>query len=128
MLYTKANKSGLEPCWGLRTLSTVQRLRLKRIRRCIRSKPIPVLQGRIAEAEPHYRRALAIQQKVLGPDHLDVASSLNNLALYFKEQARNSAASKMAISPTVFAAYFVFNVSKKHVECLRSVRPRTISS
>ena len=34
-------------------------------------------QGRYAEAEPHYQRALAILEKVLGPDHPDVALSLN---------------------------------------------------
>ena len=33
-----------------------------------------------ATAEPLYSRALAIREKLLGPEHLDVASSLNNLA------------------------------------------------
>ncbi len=37
-------------------------------------------QGRYAEAEPLHRRALAIREKALGPDHPDVAASLNNLA------------------------------------------------
>ena len=32
-------------------------------------------QGRYAEAEPLYKRALAIQEKALGPDHPDVATS-----------------------------------------------------
>ena len=36
-------------------------------------------QGRYAEAEPLDRRALAIREKALGPDHADVARSLNNL-------------------------------------------------
>jgi tetratricopeptide (TPR) repeat protein len=36
--------------------------------------------GRYAEAEPLLRRALAIWDRVLGPDHSDVAGSLNNLA------------------------------------------------
>lgn len=35
---------------------------------------------RLTEAEPLYRRALAIQEKALGPEHADVAVSLNNLA------------------------------------------------
>ena len=30
-------------------------------------------QGRYAEAEPLYKRALAIREKALGPDHPDVA-------------------------------------------------------
>ena len=32
-------------------------------------------QGKYAEAEPLYRRALAIREKALGPEHLDVATS-----------------------------------------------------
>ena len=32
-------------------------------------------------AEPLYRRALAIDQKALGPEHPDVAIDLNNLAM-----------------------------------------------
>ena len=32
------------------------------------------------EAEPLHRRALAIDEKSLGPDHPDVAIGLNNLA------------------------------------------------
>ena len=37
-------------------------------------------QGKYAEAEPLYKRSLAIHEKALGPDHPDVAISLNNLA------------------------------------------------
>ena len=37
--------------------------------------------NRLAEAEPLYRRALAIDEKSLGPDDPDVARDLNNLAL-----------------------------------------------
>jgi tetratricopeptide (TPR) repeat protein len=35
--------------------------------------------GRSAEALPHHRRALDLKEKVLGPEHPDVALSLNNL-------------------------------------------------
>jgi tetratricopeptide (TPR) repeat protein len=39
-----------------------------------------------ADAEPLNKRSLAIREKALGPDHPDVAISLNNLAaLYFKQ-------------------------------------------
>jgi tetratricopeptide (TPR) repeat protein len=42
--------------------------------------------GRYAEAEPLYRRALAIDEKALGLKHPDVATSLNNLAgLLYKQ-------------------------------------------
>jgi hypothetical protein len=37
-------------------------------------------QGRNYIAEPLYRRALLIREKALGPNHLDVATSLANLA------------------------------------------------
>lgn len=45
-----------------------------------------------AEAEPLYRRALAIEEKVLGPDHPEVASDLNNLALLLWDTNRASEA------------------------------------
>ena len=37
-------------------------------------------QGKLDEAEPLYTRSLAILEKALGPDHPDVAQSLNNNA------------------------------------------------
>ena len=45
-------------------------------------------QGRYAEAEPLYQRALAIREQALGPDHPDVALSLNNLAALYRAQGR----------------------------------------
>ena len=39
--------------------------------------------GRYAKAEPLYRRVLAIREKVLGPDHPDVATTLHDLALLY---------------------------------------------
>jgi len=40
--------------------------------------------GRYSEAEPLYRRSLAIREQQLGADHPYTASSLNNLAgLYY---------------------------------------------
>ena len=35
---------------------------------------------RLAEAEPYYQRSLKIHEKISGPDNLDVASVVNNLA------------------------------------------------
>ncbi|MBD2210878.1 tetratricopeptide repeat protein [Nostoc linckia FACHB-104] len=43
-------------------------------------------QGRYSEAIPLAQRVLAIQEKVLGTEHPDVAQSLNNLALLYKSQ------------------------------------------
>ena len=44
--------------------------------------------GQYADAEPLFRRALAIDEKALGKDHPDVASSLNNLALLLYSQGK----------------------------------------
>jgi tetratricopeptide (TPR) repeat protein len=40
------------------------------------------------EAEPFFRLALAVSEKALGPEHPDTASSLNNLALLYRNQGR----------------------------------------
>jgi len=45
-------------------------------------------QGRYAEAEPLFRRSLAIRKKKLGPDHPYVAISLNNLGTLYRAQGR----------------------------------------
>ena len=45
-------------------------------------------QGHYAQAEPLYKRSLAIREKALGPDHPDVATSLNNLALLYETQGQ----------------------------------------
>jgi tetratricopeptide (TPR) repeat protein len=45
-------------------------------------------EGRYADAEPLYKRVLAISEKALGPDHPDVAQSLNNLADLYHAQGR----------------------------------------
>ncbi len=45
-------------------------------------------QGKYAEAEPLYQRALAIREKTLSAEHSDVAASLNNLAALYRAQGR----------------------------------------
>jgi len=44
--------------------------------------------ARSAEAEPLYQRAMQIREQTLGPDHLDVASSLNELAGLYLDQGQ----------------------------------------
>ena len=44
--------------------------------------------GKFVEAVPLAQRALAIREKALGPDHLDVATSLINLAELYRNQRR----------------------------------------
>lgn len=55
-------------------------------------------QGKYAVAETLYERSQAIREKLLGPEHTDVASSLNNRALMFTRQVR---ALKIRISRTI---------------------------
>ena len=45
-------------------------------------------QGRYAEAEPLYKRALVINEKAFGSDHPEVATNLNNLAALYHDQGR----------------------------------------
>ena len=45
-------------------------------------------QGKYAQAEPLYKRSLAIMEKALGPEHPSVATSLNNLALLYQAQGK----------------------------------------
>ena len=45
-------------------------------------------QSRYAEAEPLYKRSLAIREKALGPEHAIVGNSLSNLASLYENQDR----------------------------------------
>jgi tetratricopeptide (TPR) repeat protein len=45
-------------------------------------------QGRYAEAEPLYKRSLAVWEKALGLEHPNVSASHNNLALLYQAQGR----------------------------------------
>ena len=44
--------------------------------------------GHYKEAQPYFEQALAIRKKALGPDHPDVAQSLNNLAVLYDAQGQ----------------------------------------
>ncbi len=45
-------------------------------------------QGRYADAEPLYKRSMAIMEKAHGPEHPHVATSLNNLAELYRAQGQ----------------------------------------
>lgn len=47
-----------------------------------------MLAGSYDNTEPLFKRALAINEKALGPNHPDVATSLNNLAGLYKSQGK----------------------------------------
>ncbi len=52
-------------------------------------------QGKYAEAEPLYIRSLAIREKALGVEHLNVAISLENYADLLRKTNRNDEAAKL---------------------------------
>lgn len=45
-------------------------------------------QRKFQDAEPLYERSLAIDEKVYGPDHPEVATDLNNWAALYEVQVR----------------------------------------
>ena len=60
----------------------------------VHTKPLSIAQGNYADAEPLYRRSLDIREKVLGPDHRDVAFSLDGLAALLDSQVITSFVNK----------------------------------
>ena len=52
-------------------------------------------QGKYTQAEPLYQRSLAIREKALGQEHLDVATSLENYAVLLRKMNRAAEAEKM---------------------------------
>jgi tetratricopeptide (TPR) repeat protein len=50
------------------------------------------LLGSYTQARPYFEQVLAIREQVLGPEHPDTATSLNNLALLLKDQGDYEAA------------------------------------
>ena len=52
-------------------------------------------QGKYDQAEPLYKRALAIREKALRPDHPDVAAVLENYAALLKATNRPAEADKL---------------------------------
>ncbi|CAN0557886.1 unnamed protein product, partial [Ectocarpus sp. 12 AP-2014] len=45
-------------------------------------------QRKFQDAEPLYERSLAIDEKVYGPDHPEVATDLNNYAALYEVQGK----------------------------------------
>jgi tetratricopeptide (TPR) repeat protein len=66
--------------------------------------------ARFSDAEPLFQRALALREKVLGPEHPSVATSLNNLAGLYLEQGKYAEAEPLyqralAIREKVLGSY-----------------------
>ena len=55
---------------------------------CDPCAPSTAFQGKYNEAEPLYERSQAIREKILGPEHPNVAQSLNNRAELLRAQVR----------------------------------------
>ncbi len=52
-------------------------------------------QGQYAQAEPLFKRSLAIMEEAFGPDHPDVAASLENMAALYLKTGREKAAKEL---------------------------------
>ena len=52
-------------------------------------------QGKYAEAEPLHKRALAIREKALGPEHPEVAQSLENYSALLHKTGRGDEAATL---------------------------------
>ncbi len=52
-------------------------------------------QGRYGDAEPLLKRALAIWEKALGPEHPNVATSLENYAKLLRKTERDAEAEEL---------------------------------
>jgi tetratricopeptide (TPR) repeat protein len=63
-------------------------------------------QGRYDAAEPLYKRALAIWEKALGPDHPNVATGLESYAVLLRETDRGSEAVEMEARARVIRAKY----------------------
>jgi len=50
--------------------------------------------GKDTEAEPLYKRSLAIREKALGPEHPDVAKVCENMAKFYKKIGKTEEAEK----------------------------------
>ncbi len=59
------------------------------------SKATAIAQGKYAEAEPFHKRALAIWEKALGPEHPRVATGLETYAALLRKTGRSAEATKM---------------------------------
>ena len=55
-----------------------------------------IAQGKYADAEPLYKRALSIRENALGPDHPDGAQSLETNSALFRETRRSAEVNEMS--------------------------------
>jgi tetratricopeptide (TPR) repeat protein len=70
--------------------------------------------NRLAEAEPLYRRALAIDEKSFGPEHPNVARDLNNLAELLRDTNRLAEAEPLYRQVLRILAVFGYRTGHEH--------------
>ena len=88
--YQEGNYPEAEKQWGA-VLNEAEGFGLEDPRRAASLNNLAELykaQGKYAESEPLYKRALAIWEKALGPGHPGLATSLNNLADLYRLQGK----------------------------------------
>jgi hypothetical protein len=76
---------------------------------------------RLTEAEPLFRRALAIDEKSFGPDHPKVANRLNNLALLLGATNRLAEAESLSRRHLRIFAEFGRRTGHKHPQFRQAV-------
>jgi tetratricopeptide (TPR) repeat protein len=70
--------------------------------------------GAYLRARPLFERALAIREKALGPEHLDTATSLNNLAGLLQDQGELASARPLLERAL---AYLRLEICSKRASC-----------
>ena len=61
-------------------------------------------QGQYAQAEPLFKRSLAIKESALGPDHPTVATGLENMAALYRKTGRKGEAEALEKRATAIRA------------------------
>ena len=87
--------------------------------------------GDYAKAEPLYRRALAIDEKALGPEHTDTANSLSNLALLNIDLGKADGALEFAVraekaQKTQLGNILSFTSEQQRLEFQETTNPFTL--
>ena len=84
----KRTQAGQRVCTAVKSVCPCRIWRVRPIVQCQPHRGVYKEEGRYADADPLYKRALATWKKALGPDHPDVTQSLNNLADLYLAQGR----------------------------------------
>ena len=79
-------------------------------------------------AEALYRRALAIKEALLGPEHPDVAITLNNLAVACQMQSRDREAAELLAARSRSSRTRSSQVTRHSLPAARTTAPRSAAS